>query len=299
MRRAILLLAACSSRAAAPPGPEAPPPVRAVDAAVAPDATPEDVVFRDLFPLGDQPAVPALFGGLRPWMPAADAAGARPAAWGDAWSAEVSRLVDVGALVSERYNHVHYLWLAVDVDDGPARLRAAWGEPALHRDETSVLDAQDCWLGATTRIRACALANLDGDFLVRLSAYSRLDELLAAGGRFAPDTLAGFIGKRARDVIAAYPERMPETMGRRGILAVYLPATEAEADAGPDHAWFYLGDDDETVESVALGLHFTGEARRAAVVEPLRAWAERLAGRGYQTRVDDDDTYDAALVIWK
>jgi hypothetical protein len=243
---------------------------------------------------GSEPAVPKVFGGLRPGMTRAEATKARPSAWGNDWELTLPDEpgVTVGATIGESPAVVESLSVAFEQVAAAKRLELAWG-PA---DATAFNANTVCWLAPSAKLKACYVEAIDRH-AIELGAYRPLEDAIGKGGRRALPDLAKHLGATKQDVAKAFPEGVElSDPNDRSLhrIEVKMPPTEYSADTRPDRLLFFL-DAKAQVREVAIRFGANDPKLRPALVEAVRAAAKPLTG--VAVTVVEDEPVDVVVLL--
>ena len=243
---------------------------------------------------GAEPAIPPVFGGLRPGMTRAEATKARPAEWGQAWEHALADEpgVTVGVTVGDRPGDpVESLHVGFEQVAAVKRLELAWGPP----DATAFNAHTTCWLAPAAKLKACYVEAIDRH-AIELGAYLPLADALATGGRRVLSDLARHLGAAKQDVARAFPDHVeiedPDDPSLHR-LEVRLPPTEYSADTRPDRIAFFL-DRAGQVREVAIRFGANDPKLRPALIEQVRAAAQPLT---VDVTVVEDEPVDVVVLL--
>ncbi|MCA9674768.1 MAG: hypothetical protein KC464_07005, partial [Myxococcales bacterium] len=242
--------------------------------------------------LGEAPAIPAVFGKLRPWMTRGDAARARPGDWGSKWSYAPAGKVTVtlhAGQPDESDNPIELLSMMLEHPDVVSHLHAAWGAPQVRGYD----GVTACWLAPTTKLKACYARSLE-QATIDVTTYVTLADALAGDRRL--DQVAGHIGASRRDLIQTYPLFVENLDPDHRWIEVHVPATEYAAEANPDRLVFYL-DRNEVVDEVALRFGANDPTQRPAMVAALRAAGAAAERDGLHATILEDEPIDVVVVL--
>ncbi len=283
----VLAIASCKSEPSSRHAAGSAGSARSTDLATIPIAPDPDGVFDQLFPLGKAPAIPAAFGGLRPWMPMTEGVAAAPAEW-DGKSSRVVGKVRWRYDTDVKYHRVDELEVWVARDDLRHRLIAAWGSPFTHHPDDGIRDERACWPAPASRIRACharAAAGAWATDVVELQALQVLDETLGAASPVAPEKLAGYLGKTRAEIRAAFADVIEDTTLSKTNPSLVHPLIGSEYRMSwlPDTLEIYFVED--KVTRVVLAFECEDKARAVELRERVTAAAKRAEGPGHLTQV--------------
>lgn len=243
---------------------------------------------------GSEPAIPKMFGSLRPGMARAEATRARPSAWGQAWELTLPEEpgVTVAATIGEAAGGVvESLSVAFEQVAAVKRLEIAWGPADARAFNANTV----CWLAPAAKLKACYVEAIDRH-AIELGAYMPLADAIGKGGRRALADLQQHLGAAKKDVAKAFPdaaELTDELDPALHRLEVRLPPTEYSADTRPDRLSFFL-DDRERVREIAVRFGANDPALRPALIETVRAAAKTLA---VTVTIVEDEPVDVVVVL--
>jgi len=204
-------------------------------------------VLDALFP-GKEPAIPKVFGKLRPWMTKKQVESLAPhpsMAGKGRYSPPAMPGVQIDAAYSRGYERFQSLTLSIRGHDAREQLRARWGTPVMSHERD-----RQCWFSLTNRLRACA----SGSF-VRFSAVTTVDDILGkSGSRLGVERSQRLYQATLEKLKRAYPNaRLSSSMvkGSKQDMDIDIPGSECRLD-------------DSTTE-VSVSLNKQGRAIRLVV----------------------------------
>ena len=182
-----------------------------------------------------------------------------------------------------------------------ARLRAAWGRPALVATHPDTGGDRACWRNPAAHLQVCheVAPYLDGGRdLVTYFRYVPIAESFAAGAPLAPERLHSYLGQGRKQLRRLLPSASDDPRRSRDNPALAFPiaASGYRVRPEPDTCEIYF-DDAGAADRIVVDFGIDDEGRYDEAVAQVRAAADRAQDAGVDVIIGGDRPRDVSLIV--